>query len=101
MRLVAAVVLFLAAGGAGAAYPFAFRDVADESGLGAALAGIRGHAAAWGDIDGDGWPDLWVGTFHTAGKPGQLLLNRKGRFLLDSQEALRVSACASGAVFAD
>src|SRR5262245_20673518 len=81
------------------AYPFAFRDVAEESGLAKHLKGIRGHAAAWGDLDGDGWPDLWVGTYHTAGKPGQLLLNRKGKFTLEKDA--RVSACASGAVFAD
>jgi hypothetical protein len=78
-----------------------FRDVAGESGLGTLLDGIRGHAAAWGDVDGDGLPDLWVGTYHTAGKPGQLLLQRRGKFVLDEQDGPRVSACASGAVFAD
>lgn len=86
-------------GQGGAGYPFAFRDVAESSGLTKHLKGVRGHAAAWGDLDGDGWPDLWVGTYHTAGKPGQLLLNKKGTFTLS--ESARVSACASGAVFAD
>jgi enediyne biosynthesis protein E4 len=80
---------------------FVFRDVSDETGLLPPLAGIRGHAAAWGDIDGDGWPSLFVGTYHTAGKPGQLLRNVRGKFTLDKQEHLRVSACASGALFVD
>jgi hypothetical protein len=79
--------------------PFVFRDVGDETGLAALLAGSRGHAAAWGDYDGDGWPDLFVGTFANAGKPGQLLRNVKGKFVLDKQ--VSVTACASGAAFAD
>src|SRR5438045_3860485 len=40
--------------------PFVFRDVGDEAGIFPYLAGIRGHGAAWGDVDGDGWPDLFV-----------------------------------------
>ena len=38
-------------------------DATEEYGLDAALAGIRGHAVAVADIDGDGWDDLFVGTF--------------------------------------
>lgn len=96
----ATLALFLG-GAALAGYPFVFRDVAPESGVGKALSGSRAHACAWGDVDGYGWPDLFVGTFHTSGKPSQLLLNKKGKFSLDTQEAVRVSACASGALFAD
>lgn len=40
-----------------------FRDVTESSGLWEPLLGMRGHAAAWGDIDGNGWVDLFVGTF--------------------------------------
>src|SRR4051812_19332261 len=69
--------------------PFVFEDVGEKSGLLPHAAGIRGHAAAWGDVDGDGWPDLFVGTFHNNGsKPGMLLRNVKGKFTLDKQEHL-------------
>lgn len=88
-------------GAALSAYPFRFQDVAEQSGLKPILSGIRAHGAAWGDVNGDGWPDLFVGTFHTSGKPGQLLLNHKGRFTLDPQDQVRVSACVSGALFVD
>ncbi len=83
-------------------YPFVFEDVGEKTGLLPAVAGIRGHAAAWGDADGDGWPDLFVGTFHNAGsKTGMLLRNEKGKFRLDDQEHLRTSGIGSGALFVD
>src|SRR4051812_27663378 len=75
LRLIRCVaVLVLCAGTVPAAeYPFVFRDVGDETGAFPALAGIRGHGAAWGDVDGDGFPSLFVGTFHNSGsKPGML-----------------------------
>jgi hypothetical protein len=62
------VLLFLAATGVA----FVFRDVGDEAGLFPALAGIRGHAAAWGDVDGDTWPDLFL---TLADGSNRLLLN--------------------------
>lgn len=47
-----------------------------------------GHAAAWGDITGNGYPDLYVGAFadrdcftwSTAPKPNMLFLNNGERF---------------------
>src|SRR5688500_19129987 len=85
-----------------AAYPFTFRDVGKEAGVLPHAGGIRGHAAAWGDADGDGWPDLFVGTFHNAGsKSSQFFRNEKGNFRLDEQEHLKTSGIGSGALFVD
>jgi hypothetical protein len=101
--LLPAVLLALLAGTVAAAeYPFDFRDVGDEVGAFPALGGIRGHGAAWGDVDGGGFPSLYVGTFHYPGtKPGMLLRNVKGKFRADEQEVVKVSACGSGALFVD
>src|SRR5437763_14186753 len=94
-----ALLLALCAGAAPAAdYPFVFRDVGDEVGAFPDLGGIRGHGAAWGDIDGSGFPSLFVGTFHNNGsKPAMLLRNTKGKFKADDQDVFKVSACGSRA----
>src|SRR5688500_12108153 len=80
-----------------------FRDVAAEAGLLPPVAGIRGHAAGWGDADGDGWLDLYVGTFHNQGsKPNLFFRNDgSGKFRPDAQEALAISTRASAVLFAD
>ncbi|HEY1068577.1 MAG TPA: VCBS repeat-containing protein, partial [Pirellulales bacterium] len=82
--------------------PFVFRDVGEASGALPAASGIRGHGAAWGDVNNDGWPDLFIASFHNQGsKPGMLLLNDAGKFTLDSQKVLNTSGMGSGALFAD
>jgi hypothetical protein len=81
---------------------FTFRDAGDDTGLFPHLAGIRGHGAAWGDIDGSGYPALFVNAFHDAGsKAAMLFTNKKGKFTLDPQEHLRTSGAGSGALFVD
>ena len=82
--------------------PFVFKDVGEKTGLLPAVGGIRGHGVAWGDLDGDGWPDLFVTSFHNEGsKPAMLFRNTKGTFRLDDQKPLAVSGLGSGALFAD
>jgi hypothetical protein len=109
MALALMVATILPVGGQGTRrvnrdprYPFVFTDVGDETGLLAHVAGIKGHGAAWGDVDGDGWIDLYVATFHTDGaKPNLFFRNQKGKFTLDGQEGLRISTRGTGVVFAD
>jgi hypothetical protein len=54
-------------------------------------------------VDGDGWLDLYVGTFHNQGSKPNLFFHNDGtgKFRPDAQEALAVSTRASAALFAD
>jgi enediyne biosynthesis protein E4 len=97
-----ALLLLVAAGAPQDESPLAFKDVTESSGLLPHVGGIRGHAAGWGDVDGDGWPDLYVATFHEEGSKANLFFrNSGGTFRLDEQEGLRISTRASAALFAD
>jgi len=78
-----------------------FRDAGEEAGLFPGLSGVHGHAAGWGDVDGNGWPDLYVGTFHSEGPPNRLLLNEKGSFKLADQPEAEISTRATGTLLAD
>ena len=103
------VGLVLAAQAAG---QIEFEDVTSQAGLRRPLQGMMGHGAAWGDVDGDGRPELYVGGFAdrpdqeyapAAGPVGNLLLRNlgNGRFERDPQPAVEFYARTSGAVFAD
>lgn len=79
--------------------PIRFEDVTAKSGLTGPLAGWEyGHAAAWGDVTGNGWPDLYIGAFAAyprygepdAPIPNMLLLNAAGRFTLSPDEGVRL-----------
>ncbi|HTE27887.1 CRTAC1 family protein [Flavitalea sp.] len=72
-----------------------------SAGLLPALAGIYGHGAAWGDAEGDGWIDLYVGTFDKDGKRNMLFRNKNGKFSRDQQTSLNLSGRTTGIVFAD
>jgi sugar lactone lactonase YvrE len=81
---------------------FNFSDVGKQKGFLPEGSNIQGHGAAWGDVNGDGWPDLYVATFHyKETKPNLLFLNRGGRFELDKQTETRLSTRATGVLLAD
>lgn len=83
-------------------YPFTFIDAGDSAGLFPSAASIWGHGAAWGDVDGDGWIDLHVSTFHMPGaKPNLFFRNKNGKFELDAQKPLALSTRGTGVLFAD
>ncbi len=102
LRVAVLLVIMLGVRFSVAAEPaFVFRNTTREAGLVPDVSGIYGHAAGWGDADGDGWIDLYVGTFFKAGsKTNMLFRNRAGKFTLDEQEALRFPALELG-LFAD
>lgn len=92
-----------------------FKDVTKKAGLLEPLRGMKGHGAAWGDVTGNGYPDLFYGTFaiysktdwnvrgHIGGEsPNKLLLNNgDGTFTEVMESPIRVKSWNSGAAFAD
>jgi hypothetical protein len=98
------------ANGAGvAALPW--HDATEEWGLAAPLRGMMSHAAACGDVTGDGRLSLYVGGFAdrpaaeyapAAGPPANvLLIGEAGRFRDAAQPPLAFLARTSGAAFVD
>ncbi|MGH8984009.1 MAG: FG-GAP repeat protein, partial [Acidimicrobiia bacterium] len=93
--------------GGGGAEGIAFTDATEELGLAQPLAGLYGHATAVGDVDGDGWPDLFVGSFSDKREAGaasatgdRLLLGGPEGFRPD-ESFPRQEGRTSGAAFAD
>ena len=80
-----------------------FEDATAEAGLVTDVpvpeCGQFANGAAWGDVDGDGWPDLLVTRL---GDPVQLFVNQgDGTFVEQSTERGVVASGANGAAFAD
>lgn len=80
---------------------FKFVNKTVESGLSPKIDSIHAHGAGWGDIDGDGWPDLFIGVFSDNGRTSMLFHNAKGHFKFDDQKAFRIPTRLTGVVFAD
>jgi hypothetical protein len=79
-----------------------FDDWSTSSNVGPLLSGQYLHGAAWGDVDNDGYPDLFAGAFGD-GSPNRLLINNAdGTFREYVQPAINVNTMlVSGAAFAD
>ncbi len=92
-----------------------FKDVTKSAKLIEPLKGMKGHGAAWGDVTGNGYPDLFFGTFsdrpdsdyatrgHPAkAEPDKLFLNKgDGTFEEVMNSPINQYGRNSGAVFAD
>lgn len=92
-----------------------FKDVTKKAMLIEPIKGMKAHGVAWGDVTGNGYPDLFVGTFtdrsdsiyakreHTAKpEPNKLFFNHgDGTFEEVLNSPIRQYGRNSGAVFAD
>jgi hypothetical protein len=92
-----------------------FEDVTEKAGLVGPLKGIAGHSAVFGDANGDGYPELFVGTFthfedsvynvrgHTTGKEPNKYFNNNGNgtFTEDKEFPGSIKGKNSGGAFAD
>lgn len=106
-----ALIPYAASLRAGEPASFAFTDISEQSGLRPHLAGALNHAVAWGDIDGDGRPDLFLGNFDKGGNPKygltEAIPNRlfrnagDGRFVHLPMPGIETRGRTSGAVLAD
>lgn len=68
-----------------------FDEITEHAGL--AYHG-RTYGASWGDFNGDGWPDLWVG--HHGNTPSLYLNNTDGTFTDISRRVMPKNALADG-----
>ncbi|MCK4751058.1 MAG: VCBS repeat-containing protein, partial [Bacteroidales bacterium] len=80
-----------------------FSNVAHAMGLSDQILGVAVHGAAWGDINGDHYPDLFLGVFanHSI-QPNLILLNENGKgFRKMDNPDVEIRSRNSGASFAD
>lgn len=89
---------------------FKFTDVTAEVGLDQAFRGAYNHAIAWGDFDGDGRLDLFLGNFADRAllfgmneNPKNMLLRQTTRHTFERwpAPAVEIPGRCSGAVFVD
>ena len=84
--------------------PIRFINVAPEMGLTDPILGVAVHGAAWGDINNDHYPDLFLGVFRNhSTKPNLILVNKAGKKFVktDNPDVESVRSRNSGASFAD
>ncbi len=95
--------------------PITFSDVTESVGLDELLKGMHGHSVAWGDINNDNYPDLFIGTFATHAneryehrghgpfpEPDKLLINHGGTHFTEvTPSPTEIKGMSSGAAFAD
>ena len=91
---------------------YALIDQTESTGIVDPLTGMHGHAAAWGDADGNGFPDLYVGTFAdradeiyavrgaTGPSPDRLLFG-SGTAFVETSPLAALPGRTSGAVLVD
>ena len=110
--ILAAVLSFNSS--ARAEEPIRFEDATEKAGLAKYLEKWTwGHSASWGDANGDGLPDLYIGAFaerepyltDVARSPNLLFLNDgKGGLVLSEDKGIRLQgkkARTTGGVFVD